>query len=311
MGKVIGPGSLIVDVAAYAKHLPVDGETVMGSSLKLGPGGKGSNQLTAAKRAGAEAIIIGAVGTDSLSSILTDHYAREQMSTKYMKVSETSATGAAVIEIDEISGQNRIIIASGASMEVVGEDVLKAEEDFVDCGVVLCQFETSLESILEAKRLAKKYDKPFILNPAPFMPVPEEVFDGVDYLTPNETEAEFFTGVHIDTIEDAKRAAEILLAKGVKKVILTLGKKGSFYYDGEHELHLPCLPLKAVDTTGAGDAFSGALAAAISEGLDDETALKFATCTSNISVTRKGSSPSMPYRHEILALMKESYGIEL
>ena len=311
MGKVIGPGSLIVDVAAYAKHLPVDGETVMGSSLKLGPGGKGSNQLTAAKRAGAEAIIIGAIGTDSLSSILTDHYAREQMSTKYMKVSETSATGAAVIEIDEVSGQNRIIIASGASMEVVGEDVRNAEADFADCGVVLCQFETSLDSILEAKRLAKKYGKPFILNPAPFMPVPEEVFADVDYLTPNETEAEFFTGVHIDTLEDAKRAAEILLAKGVKKVILTLGKKGSYYFDGTTEIHLPCLPLKAVDTTGAGDAFSGALAAAISDGLDDDTALKFATCTSNISVTRKGSSPSMPYRHEILALMKESYGIEL
>ena len=172
MGKVIGPGSLIVDLAAYAPHLPVGGETVMGSALNIGPGGKGSNQMTAAHRAGAEAIIIGCVGTDSLAATLTDHYAREKMCTKYLKVSETASTGAAVIEIDEETAQNRIIIVSGASMEVSDEDVRKAEEDFVDCDVVLCQFETSLASILEAKKMAKKYGKPFILNPAPFMEMP-------------------------------------------------------------------------------------------------------------------------------------------
>ena len=214
-------------------------------------------------------------------------------------------------KIDEATAQNRIIIVAGASDEVDDEDVRKAEEDFRDCDAVLCQFETGLSSILEAKRMAKKYQKPFILNPAPYMSVPEEIFDGVDYLTPNETEAEFFTGVHIETLEDARAAAEILLKKGVKRAILTLGKKGSYYFDGTTELHLPCLPLKAVDTTGAGDAFSGGLAAAIADGYDDETALKFATCTSNISVTRKGSSPAMPHRHEILDLMKSEYGIVL
>ena len=311
MGKIVGPGSLIVDLTGYAPRLPIGGETVMGNRIKFGPGGKGSNQMTAAARAGAEVKIIGCWGKDTLSSVLKEHYEREGMSIKYIRVSETQDTGAALIEVDEISGQNRIIIVTGASGEVGAEDVAAAEEEFAACDAVLCQFETSIESVIETKRLAKKYGKPIILNPAPFIKVPDEIYDGTDYLTPNETEAEYITGVKIENPEDARVAAEALLRMGVRKAVLTLGKRGAYFYDGEAEIYLPCLPLKAVDTTGAGDAFSGGLAAAISEGMDDITAMKFASCTSNLAVTKAGSSPAMPHRAEIEALMKKAYGINV
>ena len=311
MGKIVGPGSLIVDLAGYAPHLPIGGETVMGESFAVGPGGKGSNQMTAASRAGAETVIIGCIGKDALAYVLTDHYKNEGMTTRHIRISDTASTGAALIEIDTASGQNRIVIISGASGEVSDADVFEAEADFADCDAVLCQFETSIASVQAAIKLGKKYGKPIILNPAPFVKVPESIYDGIDYLTPNETEAEYITGIRIDSLADANRAAEKLLSMGVKKAVLTLGKRGSYFYDGKREIIFPCLPLKAVDTTGAGDAFSGGFATAISEGMDDETALKFATCTSNISVTRKGSSPAMPHRDEIAALMKTAYGIDI
>lgn len=254
----------------------------MGESFAVGPGGKGSNQMTAVSRAGAETVTIGCIGKDVLAYVLTDHYKNEGMTTKHIKISDTASTGAALIEIDTASGQNRIVIISGASGEVSDADVFEAEADFADCDAVLCQFETSIASVQAAIKLGKKYGKPIILNPVPFVKVPKSIYDGIDYITPNETEAEYFTGIRIDSLADAKRAEEKLLSTGVKKAVLTLGKR---------EIILPCLPLKAVDTTGAGDAFSGGFAMAISEGMDDETALKFATCTSNISVTRKRSSP--------------------
>jgi len=311
MGKVIGPGSLIVDLTGYAPHLPSAGETVVGSSFKLGPGGKGSNQMTAAARAGADVRLIGCWGKDSLCAVLREHYAREGMDTGFIRVSETQATGVALIEVDENSAQNRIIIAPGANAEVDGRAVMAAEAEFASSDVALCQFETSLSAVEATVRLAKKYGKPVILNPAPYVETPDSLFDGVDYLTPNETETEYMTGVAVRSYGDARRAAEILLGKGVGKVILTLGDRGSYYFDGEKEIVLPALPVKAEDTTGAGDAFSGGLAAALSDGFGDETALRFAACTASLSVTRKGSSDSMPFRREIAELMRSAYGLDI
>ncbi len=311
MGKIIGPASIIVDLAAYADHLPIGGETVMSDKFRIGPGGKGSNQMTAAARAGAEAVIIGKIGRDVLGNLFEQHYADNNMTMKHIGYSDDAATGTALIEVEAESGQNRIIVIPGASNEVTGADVLAAEEDFRDADVVLFQFETSYGSIVEAKRLAKKYGKRIVLNSAPYVDYPRELYDGIDYVTPNETEAEAITGVHIGDYADARKAAEILLGMGVKKAIVTMGTKGSYFYDGVNEYVFPCLPYKAVETTGAGDAFSGGLSAALAEGLDDYTALQFATCTSNLAITRPGSSTSMPYRAEILEAMKQHYGVEL
>ena len=311
MAKIIGPGSLIVDVTGFAPHLPVAGETTKGSTLRFGPGGKGSNQLTAAHRAGSQVKIISRRGDDVLGQILKKHYAAEGMSEEYIVIDPEGETGSALIEIDESDAQNRIIVIFAANELVVRENVLAAERDFADCDAVLTQFETTLEAVLATKELAKKYGKPFILNPAPYVDVPRTVFDGVDYVTPNETEAEQFTGVRVDTVEDCRRAAQKFFEMGVKNVIITLGVRGVYFTDGKRELTVPAVKVKAVETTGAGDAFNGGLATAIAEGMPIETALKFATCTSAISVTRLGSSPSMPYRHEILALLEKEFGITL
>ena len=311
MAKIVGPGSLIVDVTGFAPHLPVAGETTKGSTLRFGPGGKGSNQLTAAHRAGSEVKIIGRRGDDVLGAILKKHYETEGMSEEHVEVDPKGETGSALIEIDESDAQNRIIVIFAANEQVGAENVYAAEKDFADCDAVLTQFETTAEAVMATKELAKKYSKPFILNPAPYIDVPQELFDGVDYVTPNETEAEQLTGVKVEDIDGCRRAAEKLLEMGVKNVIITLGVRGAFYTDGKREITVPAIKVKAVETTGAGDAFNGGLATAIAEGLPVETALKFATCTSAISVTRLGSSPSMPYRYEILALLEKEFGITL
>ncbi len=311
MAKVIGPGSLVVDVTGFAPHLPVAGETTKGSTLRFGPGGKGSNQLTAAHRAGSEVKIISRRGDDVLGQIMKKHYDTEGMSEEYIVVDPNGETGSALIEIDESNAQNRIIVILAANEQVTKENVYAAEKDFADCDAVLTQFETTIDAVMATKELAHKYGKPFILNPAPFIDVPKELFDGVDYVTPNETETEQFTGIAVNTVEDCRRAAQKFFEMGVKNVVITLGVRGAYYTDGKTEIMVPAIKVKAVETTGAGDAFNGGLSTAIAEGLPMDVALKFATCTSAISVTRLGSSPSMPYRHEILSLLEKEFGITL
>ena len=311
MAKIIGPGSLLVDITGFAPHLPVAGETTKGTKLRFGPGGKGNNQMTAAHRAGAEAKIIGRRGEDSLGKIVEEHYVTEGMSTEHISVVSGEETAGALIEVDEQDAQNRIIVVLAANDRVGREAVLAAEKDFIDCDAALTQFETTTEAVLATKELARKYGKPFILNPAPYVVVDEQVFSGVDYITPNETEAEQFTGVKVDTIEDCRLAAEKFFAMGVKNVIITLGVRGAFFTNGKQEVFVPALRVQAVETTGAGDAFNGGFATAIAEGLSIETALQFATCTAAISVTRLGSAPSMPYRDEIVELMKKEFGVTI
>ena len=311
MAKIIGPGSLNVDVTGYAPHLPVDGETVKGTAIRVSPGGKGNNQMTAAHRAGSEVYIIGYRGSDMMGQIMAAHFAAEGMSEKYVCIDPNGDTAGALIEINEGDAQNRIIVALSPNENVDRAHVLAAEEDYATCDAVLTQFETPNEADLASKELAANYGKPFILNPAPFVPVPDGLFDGVDFVTPNETEAEQFTGVKVDTVEDCRKAAAKFFEMGVKNVIITLGVRGAFFTDGEREILVPSLKVKAVETTGAGDAFNGGLATAIAEGLPMETALQFATCTAALSVTRLGSSQSMPRREEIIALMEKAFGVEL
>ena len=311
MAKIIGPGSLNVDITGFAPHLPVGGETTKGTTLRFSPGGKGSNQMTAAHRAGAEALLIGRRGADFIGSMLDEHYKTEGMSQKYIVASPEDETGSALIEIDERDAQNRIIVIPAANAHVDRAAVLAAETDFADCDAVLTQLETTTEAVIAAKELARKYNKPFILNTAPFVPLPDSVFDGIDYVTPNESEAEQFTGVKVESIEDCRKAAAAFFKMGVKNVIITLGSRGAFFTDGKREITVPSLKMKAVETTGAGDAFNGGLVTAIAEGHDIETAMKFATCTAAISVTRLGAAQSMPHREEILELLQKEFGITL
>ena len=311
MSKILVVGSLIVDVSAHTPHFPVVGETALGTSLKFGPGGKGNNQATAAARAGGEVYMISKTGKDFLQKIMTDHYKNENMSMKYIYEDENVGTGSALIEVDD-NGDNRIVVIKDANDKLTAAEVDNAEEDFKDCDVLIMQLETSEESILEGKKLAQKYGVPIILNPAPFQKTPEGLFDGIDYLTPNETEAEFFTGIPVVDENDAEKAAAKLHDMGVKNVIITLGKKG-VYYSGEdgYKVLVPTTDLKSVDSTGAGDAFNGGFAVAVAEKMPVDTALKFANCVASMSVTRPGSGPSMPKREEVLELLERFYKIKL
>ncbi len=309
--KIVGPGSLNVDITGYAPRLPVAGETLAGRTIQFSPGGKGNNQMTAAHRAGAEVTILGCRGTDALGQIMGAHYVAEGMSEAYVEVNPDVETASALIEIDETDGQNRILVLLAANERVDRARVMAAEAAFAEADVVLTQFETTVDTVRATKELAMKYGKPFILNPAPYVAVPDELFAGIDYVTPNETEAEAFTGVKVETVEDCRAAAEKFFEMGVGNVIITLGVRGAYYTDGVRELTVPAIRMKAVNTTGAGDAFNGGLATAIGEGLDIETALKFATCTSAISVTREGAAAAMPRRKEIEALLKKEFGITL
>ncbi len=311
MAKIVGPGSLNVDITGFAPHLPIGGETTKGTTLRFSPGGKGSNQMTAAHRAGAEALLIGRRGADFIGSMLDKHYITEGMSQRHIVAAPDDETGSALIEIDERDAQNRIIVIPAANEHVTAEAVYKAEADFADCDAVLTQLETTTEAVVAAKELAQKYSKPFILNTAPFVPLPTSLFDGIDYVTPNESEAEQFTGIKVESLEDCRAAAKAFFEMGVKNVIITLGVRGAYFTDGKREITVPSIKMKAVETTGAGDAFNGGFATAIAEGADVETALQFTTCTAAISVTRLGAAQSMPHRDEILALMEKEFGVTL
>ena len=311
MAKIIVVGSLNVDITAYASRFARDGETITGDDIKFGPGGKGGNQACAAARAGGDVCMISRIGNDVLSGVITDHYNKEGMSDKYISRSETVSTGSAVIEVSAENGQNKIVVIPGANAELSAENVREAESEFASCDVFLTQLETGLEPIYEGIRLAKKYQKTVILNPAPLRALPNDILANIDYFTPNETEAEFYSGIKIESEEDARRAADEIMKLGVKNVVITLGKRGVYFANEKESFSVATKLLKAVDTTGAGDAFNGGLSVALGEGMDILSALKFANCAGSISVTRYGAATSGAYRYEIREMMKDFYGIEI
>ena len=308
--KIVVPGSYISDITAFVDKFPRDGESVIAQSLNFGPGGKGSNQATSASRSGGEVIMITKTGNDTMANVQKEHYAKEGMTEKYIYRTDDAPTGTGIMNVSTVTGENRIVMTKGANELLTPADLEAAEEEFATCDVVLTQLETNDEVVKKAIELANKHGKYMILNPAPAQPVPADFFEGVDYFTPNETEAEFYSGIKVETVEDAEKAAEILIGKGIKNVIITLGKKGAFFSNGKEKLLVPPTDLKAVDTTGAGDAFNGGFAVALAEGKDIETAIKFANCVASISVTRKGASPAMPTREESDALLESFYGIK-
>ena len=304
MATIIGPGSSNVDVTGYAPRVPEAGETVLGTELKIGPGGKGLNQMTAARRAGSDVIFISRYGNDAFGSVLRECYRAEGISEARVTCAEGEQTGCAIIEIDQRNAQNRIMVIPGANSNLSAASVLAAEEDFATCDAVLTQLEIPFEAVNAAKELAAKYHKPFILNPAPFSPLPDGWLQGVDWITPNETEAALLTGVVIEHIpEDAALAAQKILDTGVKNVVITLGTHGAYWTNGADSCLVPGIKVAAVDTTGAGDTFNGALATAIGEGFPIADALRFANVAAAISVTRHGAAVSCPTRSEIEDMM--------
>jgi len=310
MEKVIVVGSLNVDLTVYTEQFPRPGETLVGKKLTIGVGGKGNNQATAAHRSGGEVYMVGRMGTDAMGDVLRRHYEQEGMTRRYITESADCETGTATIQVDG-TGQNSIVIVKGANAALNAADVRLAAGQFAGAGAVLTQLETELAPILTAKELAAENGVPFILNPAPYRALPPELLAGLDWITPNETEAEALTGIAVTDEESCRAAAKELQRMGVKNVIITLGSRGVYCAaaDGSAQT-VPCPKMKAVDTTGAGDTFNGAFAVALAGQLPLHTALCFANCAAAISVTRPGAAASVPTRQQTLALLESHYGLK-
>ena len=288
-------GSYNTDITVNVPRLPKNGETVIGSKMKLNPGGKGSNQAVAAFLAGARVSFIAKVGCDGMENVGMKLYESIGFDTDCIIRDPGTSTGIATIEVDDVTGENRIIVIPGANGALSAKDVRRYEDRIARADILLLQLETGRDSIIEAVKTAKENNVMIVLNPAPFSPVVFDIIKDVDLITPNETEAELIAPGHNG---DIKAAAEDILSMGCKNVIITCGSHGS-YYLGEHgEITVPAKKVKAVDTTGAGDAYNGALCAALAGGADIRSAMTFAGAYASLSVTRPGAASSMPTKKE-------------
>ncbi|MEE1086194.1 MAG: ribokinase [Schaedlerella sp.] len=303
--KVTVFGSFVVDLMARTPHLPAPAETVKGSLFKMGAGGKGFNQCVAAHKAGADVTMVTKMGKDSFANVALDVMDELGMPKDHIFFNEEDATGIALILVDEGTSQNEIVIVPGACATITKEDTDSIEELIKSSEYVLMQLEVNQDANERVADIAYKNGVKVILNTAPYSPVTDEFLSKVYMVTPNEVEAEEMTGIKIDGLEAAKKAAEVFRSKGVEKVLITLGSRGVFISaDGREEI-VPCFRVEALDTTGAGDAFNGAFLTALAEGKDEWEAARFANALAAISVTRLGTTPAMPTREEVEAFLKE------
>jgi ribokinase len=297
-------GSFVADLAFRTDKLPAWGETFMGRSFQLGPGGKGSNQAVAAARAGAKVSFISKLGNDPFGDLARTTYRHEGIDTRHLLTTSTP-TGAAAILLDAHTGENAIIVVPGACFELTPEEVDNMKDLIAASAIFVTQLELALPTVEHGLQLARSLNVPTILNPAPACKLPVSIFPHCDFITPNETEAEILTGIQVTTLADAERAADALLALGVRNVIVTLGAQGAFVKNATTAAHVPAFNAgPVVETTGAGDAFTGGLAVALAEGKDLLHAARFGCAVAGLSVTRPGTAPSMPTRPEIDALMR-------
>ncbi len=299
-------GSYVVDLAFRVEALPQWGETRMGASFALGPGGKGSNQAVAAARAGGKVSFISKVGEDPFGEMARRMYREEGIDAKYLYSSQ-EMTGAAAILIDAAKGENAIVVVPGACFGLTVEELTRAEERVAASSVLIAQLELPVAVVEHGLRMAHAHGVKTILNPAPAMTLPESIFGSCDYLTPNETEAAALTGIAVEGIEDARRAAKALLARGAGNVVITLGPQGALIHNDSISEHVPAVDAgPVVETTGAGDAFNGGFAVGLAEGMDLVEATRFGCAVAGLSVTRAGTAPSMPRRGEVNALLQVS-----
>jgi len=299
-------GSFVADLAFRTSRLPAWGETFMGRSFQLGPGGKGSNQAVAAARAGARVSFISKLGQDAFGDLARATYQAEGIDTRYLLTS-ANPTGAAAIIVDTETGENSIIVVPGACYELTPQEIDGMQDLIADSAIFVTQLELSLPTVEHGLKLARSLGVPTILNPAPGCKLPDAIFRDCDYLTPNETETEILTGLPVRTEAEAERAADALLALGVRNVVITRGAQGAFVKNAATRAHIPALNAGPVaETTGAGDAFNGGFAVALAEGMDLVEAARFGCAVAGISVTRPGTAPSMPSRAEIDALLKNA-----
>lgn len=295
MTDILVVGSLNADLVVRAPRFPLPGETISGQDLAILPGGKGANQAVAAARQGARVAMLGRVGRDSFGPLLLDNLRQNGVDIAHVQA-DPSATGTAIIVV-EAGGQNSIVLSPGANACVTPADVDAFPLQGVD--TLLLQFEIPLETVLHAARLGRQNGLRVILNPAPAHRFPASLLADVDILVPNESELQLLTDLPVSDLDSAAAAARTLLAGGARAVIVTLGENGALLVTEKQSAHLPAFPVQVVDTTAAGDAFIGGLAAALLKGDSLEDAVRYGNACGALATTRFGAQPSLPTQAEV------------
>ena len=295
-------GIFVADISFFGPKIPAVGETILGNKYNIGPGGKGCNQAIAIARLGAQVNFISKVGKDFYGELAMNTLKENNINSHSVIQDENLQTGVAGILIDENSGKNAINVIVGAPSTLKINEVDKQIDLIKNSKIFLTQLEVPKDVILHCLKIAKESGCLTILNPAPASEITNEFYNYIDFFTPNETEAEFYTGIKITNEQDAKKAANKLIKLGIKKAIITLGEKGLYYSDGKEEIYLKASRVKAVDTTGAGDAFNGGLAYGLSKGKTISECLELANKVAGFSTTKLGAGNAMPFLKDIKTL---------
>ena len=298
MKKIIVVGSANTDMVVKADKLPLPGETVMGGIFFMNAGGKGANQAVAAARLGGKVTFVAKVGNDIFGKQTISGLNKEGVETTYIFEDDNAPSGTALITVNN-EGENCIVVAPGANANLSPEDV-ETVTIMTEAEIILVQLEIPMETIAFIINKAKANGQKVILNPAPAQSLTDELLDGLFLITPNETEATLLTGINVHDKTTAAQAADFLQRKGIQNVVITLGKQGAYLQTHNLKILVDAPSVQPIDTTAAGDTFSGAIAVAIAENMDWEQAIRFACQAASISVTRLGAQASVPYRNEIV-----------
>ena len=296
--KITVIGSSNTDLVIKTPRLPAPGETVLGNKFIIAPGGKGANQAVAVARLGGDVTFVAKLGMDDFGDQRLKDFERDGMSTEFVFRDENSPSGVALIFVDD-EGENMIAAAQGANAKLLPEDVDKAISAILSATMLVLQLETAMETVEHAVAIADENNVPVILNPAPGRELSPSLMEKIDYLTPNETEAEILTGIKVDGDDDAQEAGAKLRELGVTNVIITMGKRGAMSVTGTANTLIPAFAVDAMDATAAGDAFNGGLAYALATGKGLESAILFANAVAALAVTKMGAQPSMPTGDEV------------
>lgn len=297
MEKICVIGSLNMDLVVNVCEMPKKGQTLIGSKFREIPGGKGGNQAVAASRLGGDVYMIGKVGNDGFGESLLKQLKADNVNTKYVQVEE-GPSGVALITVDE-NAENAIVVSPGANFKLTETDIDKCIDAIKESATVVIQLETPIDTIKYALEKSKELGKFTILNPAPAVKLSDDIIKNVDLLTPNETELEILSGVSINCEDDIKKAANVMIEKGVKQLIVTLGSKGSLYLDKDTMEFKKSYKVDAVDTTAAGDSYTGALSVALSQNKSIDEAMEFASKVGALCVTKVGAQTSIPNLYDL------------
>jgi len=298
MSGIVVIGSLNMDLVVTTPKIPVMGETVLGSGFMTVPGGKGANQAVAAAKLGGKVSMVGCVGNDTFSGILLNNLKKYSVDTSNVKIVDGVPTGVAMIVVNE--GNNFIIVDPGANYQLTPQMIDSVGELIKKSYILAVQLEIPLDAVERAIDIAKDNKVKVLLDPAPARKLDDSLLAKVDIITPNETECEIITGLPVKSTDDAKKAVEYLMGKGIPNVIVTMGGKGVVYNSGKEILHKTVPKVKVVDTTAAGDSFTGAVAVALSQGKSIDEAVDLGNKVGTLTAMKKGAQTSLPTLEEVL-----------